>query len=117
MSNPIDPISNSLNIKTIQKIEQLNLSIIQKHHIRILVHCLCIFKAISNDDILFSAEENLLREWCNNQSGKFNDEKFNDLFYEQLLSASKKLKIFSQKVGKNMNDLDVDDLVLLVQEN
>ena len=56
-----------------------------------------------------------MREWCDNQSKKFDDKKFSDLFYEQLESTSKKLSTFSKKIGKNIEDLDIDDLVLLVK--
>ena len=40
--------------------------------------------------------KNPLREWCHNQSRKFDDNKFSDLFYEQLESTSKKLSTFSK---------------------
>ena len=117
MSNQSDPFSNSLTIQTIHNIDKLNLPIIQKHHLRILAHCLAILKVIYSKDTSYSGRENLLREWCDNQSRKFNDEKFNDILFEQLLSTFKKLNTFSQKIGKNIKELDIDDLVLLVQEN
>ena len=115
MSNQIDPFSNSLSIQTIQEIDKLNLPIMKKHHVRILAHCLTIIKFISLDKNL-SSEENLLREWCNNQSKKFDDKSFSDLFYEQLSSTAKKLSVYSQKIGKDIKDLDIDDLVLLVEK-
>ena len=61
--------------------------------------------------------KNPLREWCDNQSKKFDDKNFSDLFYSQLESTSKKLSIFSKKIGKNVNDLEIDDLVLLVEQS
>jgi len=60
--------------------------------------------------------KNPLREWCDNQSKKFDDKKFSDLFYEQLESTSKKLSNFSKKIGKPIEDLEIDDLVLLVEQ-
>ena len=60
--------------------------------------------------------KNPLREWCDNQTKKFDDKKFSDLFYEQLESISKKLSTFSKKIGKSIEDLDIDDLVLLVEQ-
>ena len=117
MSSPLDPLSNSLTLQTIQSIEKLNLPIIQKHHLRILVHCLAILNSISSDNSFFSDQENLLRQWCNNESRKFNDQKFSDLLYEQLALTAKKLNLFSQKIGKDIKDLDIEDLVLLVQES
>ena len=116
MSNNLDPLSNPLNIKTIQEIDNLDLPIMQKHHLRILVHCLQIIKIINADNSSKYQNKNSLREWCDNQSKKFDDKKFSDLFYEQLESTSKKLSTFSKKIGKNIEDLEIDDLVLLVQQ-
>ena len=117
MSNHLDPLSNPLNIKTIQEIDNLDLPIMQKHHLRILAHCLQILKIISVDNSLEYQNKNPLREWCDNQSKKFDDKEFSDLFYAQLDSASKKLSIFSKRMGKNIEDLEIDDLVLLVKES
>jgi len=117
MSNHLDPMSNPLNIETIQEIDNLDLSIMQKHHLRILAHCLQILKIINLDNSLEYQNKNLLREWCDNQSKKFDDKKFSDLFYEQLESTTKKLNTFSQRIGKNIEDLEIDDLVLLVEQS
>ena len=115
MSNHLDPLSDPLNIETIQEIDNLDQPIMQKHHLRILAHCLQIFKTINLDNTLEYQNKNPLREWCDNQSKKFDDKKFSDLFYEQLESTSKKLSKFSKKIGKNTEDLEIDDLVLLVK--
>jgi hypothetical protein len=117
MSNNLDPLSNPLNMQTIQEIDSLDLPIMQKHHLRILAHCLQILKIINADNSFEYENKNLLREWCDNQSKKFNDKKFSDLFYEQLESTSKKLNTFSKEIGKDIDDLEVDDLVLLVEQH
>ena len=116
MSNHLDPLSNPLNIKTIKEIDNLDLPIMQKHHVRILAHCLQILKIINADDSSENSK-NPLREWCDNQSKKFDDKKFSDLFYEQLESTSKKLSTFSKKIGKDIEDFDIDDLVNLVEKS
>ena len=116
MSNHLDPLSNPLNMKTIQKIDNLDLPIMQKHHLRILAHCLQIFKIINVDNSFEYQNKNSLREWCDNHSKKFDDKKFSDLFYEQLESTLKQLSTFSKKIGKNIEDLEIDDLVLLVEQ-
>ncbi|EEE40661.1 hypothetical protein [Prochlorococcus marinus] len=116
MSNHLDPLSNPLNMQTIQKIDDLDLPIMQKHHLRILAHCLQIIKNIKADNSFEYQNKNPLREWCDNQSKKFDDKKFSDLFYEQLESTSKKLSTFSNKIGKNIEDLEIDDLVILVEQ-
>ncbi len=116
MSNHLDPLSNPLNIETIQEIDNLDLPLMQKHHLRILAHCLQILKIISEEDSFEYQNKNPLREWCDNQSKRFEDKKFSDLFYKQLESTSKKLSTFSKKIGKNIEDLEIDDLVLLVKQ-
>ena len=95
MSNNLDPLSNPLNIETIKEIDNLDLPIMQKHHVRILAHCLQILKILNPDDNSEFCYENSLREWCDDQSRQFNDKKFSDLFYEQLESTARKLKTFS----------------------
>ena len=117
MSNHLDPLPNPLNMQTIKEIDDLDLSIMQKHHIRILAHCLQIFKIINSDYSFESQNKNPLREWSDNQSRKFDDKKFSDLFYAQLDSTAKKLYIFSQRIGKNIEDLEINDLVHLVEQS
>ena len=95
MSNNLDPSSNPLNIQTIKEIDNLDLSIMQKHHLRILAHCLQILKIINLDNSFENKDKNPLREWCDNQSKKFDDKKFSDLFYEQLEASAKKLNTFT----------------------
>jgi len=116
MSNNLDPLSNPSNIEIIQEIDNLDLSIMQKHHLRILAHCLQILKIIGEENSFEYQNKNPLREWCDNQSKKFHDKKFSDLFYEQLESTSNKLTTFSKKIGKSIEDLEIDDLVLLVEQ-
>ena len=117
MSNHLDPLSNPLNTQTIQEIVNLDLPIMHKHHIRILAHCLQIFKIITEDNCSELSDKNPLREWCDNQSKKFDDKNFSNLFYEQLELTSKKLNTFSQRIGKKIEDLEIDDLVLLVEQS
>ena len=116
MSNHLNHLSSPLNIETIQEIDKIDLPIMQKHHLRILAHCLQILKIIKLDNSLEYQNKNPLREWCDNQSKKFDDKKFSDLFYHQLESTSNKLNTFSKKIGKNIEDLEIGDLVLLVEE-
>ena len=117
MSNNLDPLSNPLNIQTIKEIDNLDLPIMQKHHVRLLAHCLQIVKFICADDGSEICNKNSLREWCDNQSGKFDDKKFSDLFYSQLDSTAEKLNVFSRRIGKNIADLEIEDLVLLVEQS
>ena len=117
MSNQTNSFSSPLSNEMVKNIDQLNLPIIQKQHIRLLAHCLEILKEIFKDDISVFQENRLLREWCDKQSQKFNDEKFNQLFYQQMSSAAKKLNSYSQSIKKNFKELDLEDLIILVEQN
>ena len=117
MSNQTNSFSSPLSNEIVKNIDQLNLPIIQKQHIRLLAHCLEIFKEIGIDDISLFKEDKLLKEWCEKQSQKFNDENFNQLFFEQMSSAAKKLNSFSQSIKKNLKELDLEDLIILVEQN
>ena len=117
MSNNLDFLSNPLNIETIREIDNLDLPIMQKHHVRILAHCLHILKIINIDDNSQSSYKNSLREWCDNQSRQFDDKKFSELLYTQIDSTAKKLITFSQRINKNIKDLKIDDLVFLVEQS
>ena len=117
MSNQTNPFSSPLNEEIIKTIDELNLPIIQKHHIRLLAHCLETLKEIAKDDVSFFEEDILLKEWCKKKSNKFNDKSFNKLFYEQMSSAARKLNSFSLERGKKFKELNLDDLILLVTQN
>ena len=117
MSNQSNSSLGPLSDEIVKNIDQLNLPIIKKHHVRLLAHCLEILKEISKDDISLSEEDELLRKWCEKQSKKFNDKNFNQLFYEQMSSAARKLKSFSQRIKKNFKELDIEDLISLVEQS
>ena len=117
MSNHLDSLSNPLNMQIIREIDNLDLPTMQKHHVRILAHCLQILKTINANNSLENQNKNLLKEWCDNQSRKFDDKKFSELFYTQLESTAIKLNTFSKRIGKNIKDLKIDDLVLLVKQS
>ena len=117
MSNQTKSLSSPLSDETVKNIDQLNLSTIQKHHIRLLAHCLEIFKEIAQEETSLFEEEELLKEWCEKQSQQFNDKNFNQLLYEQMSSAAKKLNSFSQGIKKKFKDLNLADLITLIEQN
>ena len=80
MSNHLAPLSNPLNMQTIQEIDNLDLPIMQKHHLRILAYCLQTLKIINKENSFENQNKNSLRKWCDSQSKKFDDKKFSDLF-------------------------------------
>tara|TARA_B100000475_G_C14782030_1_gene223788 strand:+ start:168 stop:530 length:363 start_codon:yes stop_codon:yes gene_type:complete len=117
MSNQSNSFSIPISDEMIRNIDKLNLTIIQKHHIRLLAHCLAIFKEISKNETTTFDEDELLRDWCVKQSQQFNDQNFNELFYKQMSSAAKKLNFFSKSIKKDFKELDIEDLITLVVQN
>ena len=117
MSNPINSSSTPITDEIVKNIDQLNLPMMQKHHVRLLAHCLEIFKEIAKDDVSLFEIDEILREWCEKQSQIFDDKNFNQLFYDQMYSAAKKLNSFSKNIDKNFKELDLEDLVTLVEQS
>ena len=116
MSNQPNSFSSPLNDEIVKSIDQLNLPTIQKLHVRLLAHCLEIFKEIAIDNGSSFDEDILLRDWCEKQSQKFNDKNFNELLFKQMSSAAKKINAFSLKQGKDFKKLELDDLIILVKQ-
>ena len=117
MSNQTNSFPSPLSDEIAKNIDQLNLPIIKKHHVRLLAHCLEILKEIGKDENSLFEEDELLKTWCKKQSQKFNDEKFNQLFYQQMSSAAKKINFFSNSIEKNFKELNLEDLITLVEQN
>ena len=70
MSNQTNPFSSPLSDEIAKNIDQLNLPIIKKHHVRLLAHCLEIFKEIGKDEKSLFEEDELLKKWCEKKISK-----------------------------------------------
>jgi len=116
MSDSLNPIPITINRELIERIETLNISITQRHHVRLLVHCMQVFQDISaSNDGIFPTDD-LLRSWCQSQANRFNDDNFSDLLYQQISTVVQTLIKYSKKINKNFFDLDIEDLVNVVIE-
>ena len=116
MSDQLNSYSSPVNPKVIQEIELLDLPPFKKHHLRILSHCLEVFKEVAyQNDLNFPTEE-LLNNWCQLQTEKFQDNQFRELLSEQMLSMLNQLKIYSKKIRKNIFDINLADLIIMVNE-
>tara|TARA_B100001109_G_C18672848_1_gene384902 strand:- start:159 stop:515 length:357 start_codon:yes stop_codon:yes gene_type:complete len=117
MSDHLENFSSPIDKEVAQKIQELDLPLIQKHHVRLLTHCLEIFKniALMNNGIF--PNEKSIKEWCELEAKKINDIEFTGLLFDQMTAAANKLELYSQNISKNILDFDTDDLVNLVREN
>ena len=117
MSDQLENFSSPIKKEVAQKIQELDLPLIQKHHVRLLTHCLQIFKNIATANNNLFPDDQLLKQWCEVEAKKINDEEFTNLLFAQMNAAAKKLKLHSRKIDKNILDFNIDDLVDLVRNN
>ena len=113
MSEQFNSFSSPIEKEVVEQIEQLNLSTLQKLHLKLLSHCLGIFKVISIQSKVDFPTEKLLRDWCVEESQKLDDKEFSKLLYKQMDAAGKKIVDYSQKIEKPPLELTLDDLIKL----
>ena len=113
MSDQLNSFTSPVNKEVVEQIERLDLSTLQKLHLKLLSHCLEVFKEISLKADKEFPDEILLKRWCENEAKKLKDEGFSVLLYEQMNSAAVKIKKYAKKTGKDALDLNLDDLIIL----
>ncbi len=113
MSDQFNSFISPVKKEVVNQIERLDISTLQKLHLKLLSHCLEVFKDISSKDGEEFPNEILLKRWCESEAKKLKDESFSVLLFEQMNSAATKLSDFAKKSGKNALDLNLDDLITL----
>ena len=113
MSEQFNSFTSPIEKEVVEQIEKLNLSTLQKLHLKLLSHCLEVFKVISKQSKVDFPNEKLLRDWCVKESQKLDDKDFSLLLYKQMDAAGKKILNFSQKIEKHPLQLTLEDLINL----
>ena len=113
MSDQFNSFMSPVKKEVVDQIERLDLSTLQKLHLKLLSHCLEVFRDISLKADKEFPSEILLKRWCENEAKKLKDETFSLLLFEQMNSAAIKFKNYAKKTGKYPLDLDLDDLIIL----
>tara|TARA_Y100001978_G_scaffold17169_1_gene13202 strand:- start:206 stop:562 length:357 start_codon:yes stop_codon:yes gene_type:complete len=113
MSDQINSYISPVKKEVVDQIEKLDLSTLQKLHLKLLSHCLEVFKDISLKADKKFPNEILLKKWCEHEAKKLNDESFSILLFEQMNSAAAKFESYAKDTGKNALDLNLDDLITL----
>ena len=113
MSDQFNSFISPVKKEVVDQIERLDLSTLQKLHLKLLSHCLEVFK-----DIYLKADkefpnEILLQRWCENEAKKLKDDSFSVLLFNQMNSAAIKIKNYATKTGKYALDLNLQDLIIL----
>ena len=113
MSDQFNSFMSPVKKEVVAQIERLDISTLQKLHLKLLSHCLEVFKEISLKSDKKFPTQILLKRWCENEAKKLKDESFSELLYEQINSAALKLNNYAKKIGKDALDLSLDDLITL----
>ena len=109
----VDNFSDSpLSKEDVILIGSTNLSISEKHHLRMLLHCLECFKSMSdgNKQGLIPSKETWL-EWCLKNPKIFKDDEFVQVLFEQFSGAAIQLERLSNALKVAPLDLTLRDLI------
>ena len=107
MSDQFNSSISPVNKEVVDQIERLDLSTLQKLHLKLLSHCLEVFKDISLKNDNEFPNEILLKSWCEKEAKKLKDESFTMLLFEQMNSAAIKFQNYAKNTGKNVLDLSL----------
>ncbi len=112
-SNFADNFENSpLSRKDINLIASTNLAVSQKHHLRMLAHCLECFKSMKKDrqDGCIPTKEVWL-EWCLTNPKMVMDDEFVQILFEQFSGAALQLERLSSTLKVAPLELTLKDLI------
>ena len=104
--------SSPLSISEIQMIEDTKLSILERHHLRWLAHCLACFKDMAQglNEGSLPNEENRLK-WCLTQPMLAKDESFISVLLDQFSGAANQLESLANELGITPLELTLRDLI------
>ena len=112
-SNFVDNSENSpLSTDDVNLIGLTNLSVREKHHLRMLAHCLQCFKSMSkeNSEGLIPLKEEWL-EWCLKNPIMLKDDEFVLVMFEQFSGAAIQLERLSNDLKVAPLDLTLRNLI------
>ena len=104
--------NSPLSKEDINLISLTNLSISEKHHLRMLAHCLQCFKSMSkqNQGGLIPVKEEWL-EWCLENPLMLQDDEFVQVMFEQFSGAAIQLERLSHDLKVAPLDLTLSNLI------
>ena len=109
----LDNFENSpLSKEDINLIGSTNLSVREKHHLRMLLHCLECFKSMrkKNSERLIPGKEVWL-EWCLKNPMMLKDDEFVQVLFDQFSGAATQLERLSNALEVAPLDLTLRDLI------
>ena len=109
----VDNLNNSpLSQEDIDLIDSTHLSVSEKHHLRMLLHCLECFKSMNhcNQGGLIPGKDAWL-EWCLKNPIMLKDDEFVQVLFEQFSGAAIQLERLSNALKVAPLDLTLRDLI------
>tara|TARA_Y100001968_G_C18992962_1_gene542310 strand:- start:133 stop:495 length:363 start_codon:yes stop_codon:yes gene_type:complete len=102
------PLSND----DINLIGSINISVVEKHHLRMLAHCLECFKSMrrENEEGLIPRKEVWL-DWCLRNPKMLKDDEFVQVLFEQFSGAAIQLEKLAGALKVDPLDLTLKDLI------
>ena len=106
-----NPKNSPLSKEDINLIGLTNLSVREKHHLRMLAHCLHCFKSMRKDKRgLIPVKEEWL-EWCLKNPIMMKDDEFVQVMFEQFSGAAIQLERLSNDLNVAPLDLTLRNLI------
>ena len=96
----------------INLIGSTNLSVSEKHHLRMLLHCLECFKSMSNGNTKGSIPgKEVWLEWCLKNPIMLQDDEFVQILFEQFSGAAIQLERLANALRVSPLELKLQDLI------
>ena len=104
-----------LSLDDLKKIEDTKLPVLERHHLRLLAHCLFSFKSMSKglNSGTFPADKTRI-EWCLQQPSVANDKTFLPVLLDQFSAAGKQLENLALSLGITPLELTLNDLIAAI---
>ena len=104
--------SSPLSASEIEMIEDTKLSVLERHHLRVLAHCLACFKDMANglNEGSLPNKENRLK-WCLAQPSLATDQSFIPVLLDQFTGAARQLETVANELGISPLELTLRDLI------
>ena len=112
MNKPSSLEMNALSSDDLEMIDCSNLSMLKRHHLRLLAHCLACFQAIAKGSKTGPLpSQGQRKEWCCEQPGFANEKNFIPVFLDQLDVAGSQLEELANTCGVSPLELKIEDLI------
>ncbi|BEV36823.1 hypothetical protein [Synechococcus sp. M16CYN] len=100
-----------IDAETIARIDSTLLPQLDRHHLRLLIHCLESFRSMNRKTDGALPDVDQRRRWCEQQPMVARDTRFLNVLLSQLNNAALQLELLADSCGKQPLHLSLDDLI------